>query len=221
MATYRTGDFRKGLKVQIDGEPYLMSEMNFRKPGKGNAIYECTLKNLIRGTTLKKVYRGGDELESADVEEVPCTYLYKQGETYFFMNTKNFEQYELSQDQLDDTWKYLKDGLAVSVLLFNNLPISMTPPPHVELKVEYCEPGRPRRHGHQRDQAGEGRNRRRDPGPAVHQHRQHHEGGHAHRRVHRAGFDVGAGFVLRGRHPQSGHYSRDNLEGFLPVVRRE
>ena len=65
MATYRTGDFRKGLKVQIDGEPYLMSEMNFRKPGKGNAIYECTLKNLIRGTTLKRVYRGGDELESA------------------------------------------------------------------------------------------------------------------------------------------------------------
>jgi elongation factor P len=97
VATYRTGDFRKGLKVQIDGEPYLMSEMNFRKPGKGNAIYECTLKNLIRGTTLKRVFRGGDELESADVEEVACQFLYRQGDTFVFM--------------------------------------------HVELKVEYCEPG--------------------------------------------------------------------------------
>src|SRR5205814_1927489 len=76
VGTYRSGDFKKGLKVQIDGEPYLMSEMNFRKPGKGNALYECTLKNLIRGTTLKRVFRGGDELESADIEEVPCQYLY-------------------------------------------------------------------------------------------------------------------------------------------------
>lgn len=141
MATYRTGDFQKGLKVQIDGEPYRMVEMNFRKPGKGNAIYECTLKNLIRGTTLKKIYRGGDELESADVEEVACQYLYKQGDTYVFMNTKTYDQYELSKEQVDDSWKYLKEGLPVSVLLFNNLPISMTPPAHVELKVEYCEPG--------------------------------------------------------------------------------
>jgi len=85
VATYRTSDFRKGLKVQIDGEPYLMSEMNFRKPGKGNAIYECTLKNLIRGTTLKRVFRGGDELESADIEEVPCTYLFRQGRALSFV----------------------------------------------------------------------------------------------------------------------------------------
>ena len=89
MATYRSGDFKKGIKVQIDGEPYLMSEMNFRKPGKGNALYECTLKNLIRGTTLKRVFRGGDELEAADVEEVPCQYLYAQQDTYFFMNSAN------------------------------------------------------------------------------------------------------------------------------------
>ena len=102
MASYSTSDFRKGLKVQIDGEPYQMTECQFVKPGKGNALYECTLKNLIRGTTLKKVYRGGDELESADVEEVPCQYLYKQGETYVFMNTKTYDQYELTKEQVDE-----------------------------------------------------------------------------------------------------------------------
>ncbi len=117
MATYRTGDFRKGLKVQIDGEPYLMSEMNFRKPGKGNAIYECTLKNLIRGTTLKRVFRGGDELESADVEEVASQFLYRQGETFVFMNNETFDQYELSTDHVGDAWKFLKEGTAVSIVL--------------------------------------------------------------------------------------------------------
>ena len=141
MATYRSGDFKKGIKVQIDGEPYLMSEMNFRKPGKGNALYECTLKNLIRGTTLKRVFRGGDELEAADVEEVPCQYLYAQQDTFFFMNQATYDQYELSKANLEDSWKFLKEGTAVSVLLFNGQPISMTPPAHVALKVEYCEPG--------------------------------------------------------------------------------
>jgi len=141
VATYRTGDFRKGLKVQIDGEPYLMAEMNFRKPGKGNAIYECTLKNLIRGTTLKRVFRGGDELESADVEEVASQFLYRQGDTFVFMNNETFDQYELSSDNVGDAWKFLKEGTSVSILLYNNVPISMTPPAHVVLKVEYCEPG--------------------------------------------------------------------------------
>lgn len=141
MATYKTGDFRKGIKVMIDGDPWLMTEMNFRKPGKGNALYECTLKNLIRGTSLKRVFRGGDELEAADVEEVAAQYLYKQGDTFVFMNNKTYDQYELSADNVDDAWKYLKEGMPVSILLFNGNPISMTPPAHVELKVEYCEPG--------------------------------------------------------------------------------
>jgi elongation factor P len=141
VATYKTGDFRKGIKVMIDGEPWLMVEMNFRKPGKGNALYECTLKNLIRGTSLKRVYRGGDELDAADVEEVPCTYLYRQGETFVFMNSKTYDQYELTAEQVDEYWKYLKEGMAVQTMLFNGQPISITPPAHVELKVEYCEPG--------------------------------------------------------------------------------
>ena len=85
---YKTSDFRKGLKVQIDGEPYLMTEMNFVKPGKGNALYKCRLKNLIRGTTLQKTYKGGDTLEEADVHEVNVQYLYKQADTYVFMHTE-------------------------------------------------------------------------------------------------------------------------------------
>ncbi len=141
MATYKTSDFRKGLKVTINNEPWLIVEMNFRKPGKGNALYECRLKNLIRGTTLDRVYKGGDTLEAADVEEVEVQYLYKQQDTFFFMDNQNFEQYEIAADKVEDAWKFLKEGTACTMMLFNAIPISITPPPHVSLKVEYCEPG--------------------------------------------------------------------------------
>lgn len=141
MGTYKTSDFRKGLKVQIDGEPYLITEMNFVKPGKGNAMYKCKLRNLIRGSTLDRTYKGGDSLESADVEEIEVQYLYRQADTLVFMDNKSFEQYELTAEQVDDAWKYLKEGMACSMVLFNNNPITMSPPNHVELKVEYCEPG--------------------------------------------------------------------------------
>jgi elongation factor P len=141
VATYKTSDFRKGLKVQIDGEPYLMTEMNFVKPGKGNALYKCKMKNLIRGTTLQRTYKGGDSLESADVVEIACQFLYRQQDKFVFMENETYEQYELTLDQVDEAWQYLKDGMKVSMVLFNNQPITVTPPIHVEMTVEYCEPG--------------------------------------------------------------------------------
>ncbi len=140
MASYNTSDFRKGLKVQIDGEPYLMFECTFVKPGKGNAFYKVKLRNLVRNTVLDRTLKGGDTLEAADVEEVGVQYLYKQGDTFVFMDQKNYEQYELSADQVDDNWKYLKEGLVCSTVLYDGNPITMTPPNHVELTVEYCEP---------------------------------------------------------------------------------
>ena len=141
MATYNTSDFRKGLKVQLDGDPYLMIECNFVKPGKGQALYKCKLRNLIRNTVIDRTYKSGDSIEAADVEEIEAQYLYRQADTFVFMDTSSYEQYELSAEQVDDAWKYLKEGTICSMLLFNNNPIGITPPNHVVLKVEYCEPG--------------------------------------------------------------------------------
>ena len=141
MATYNTSDFRKGLKVQLDGDPYMMIECNFVKPGKGQALYKCKLRNLIRNTVIDRTYKSGDSIEAADVEEIEAQYLYRQADTFVFMDTTTYEQYELSAEQVDDGWKYLKEGTVCSMLLFNNNPIGITPPNHVVLKVEYCEPG--------------------------------------------------------------------------------
>ncbi|MEM8911613.1 MAG: elongation factor P [Planctomycetota bacterium] len=141
VATYNTSDFRKGLKVQIDGEPYLMIEMNFVKPGKGNAFYKCRMKNLIRGTTLDRTYKGGDSLESADVETTSVQFLYRQGQDYVFMDGTSFEQYEVPAEVAGDIWKYLKDGTECTMTLYNNNPIVIEPPQHVSLEVTECMPG--------------------------------------------------------------------------------
>lgn len=140
MGTYNTSDFKKGIKIQIDGEPYLMVECNFVKPGKGNALYKCRMKNLIRGTTLERTLKGGDSLESADVSEIEAQYLYRQGDKFVFMDNKSYEQYEMSPEQVDEAWKYLKEGMVCSVILFNENPITISPPNHVVLKIEYAEP---------------------------------------------------------------------------------
>ena len=113
MASYSTNEFRKGLKIQIDGTPYQMIEMNFRKPGKGAALYECKLKNLIRGTVTDKTYRAGQSLEAADVSEFTAQFLYRQGDSYVFMKNDDYEQYELSQDQVGEE---KIDSLNASVL---------------------------------------------------------------------------------------------------------
>ena len=141
MATYSTSDFRKGLKVQIDGEPYLVIDSSFRKPGKGNAIYTLRMRNLVRGTILDRNYKGGESIEAADVEEIESQFLYRQGDNYVFMNTENYEQYELTTEQVGDDWRFLKDSTLCQMVLYENNPITITPPNHIVLKVEYCEPG--------------------------------------------------------------------------------
>ena len=140
MASYNTSNFKKGLKVQIDGDPYQMIECNFVKPGKGQSLYKCKLRNLLKNTVLDRTYKSGDSLEAADVNEITAQFLYRQGDTFVFMDNTSYEQYELSAEQVDEMWKYLKESMNCQIVLFNDNPISMTPPNHVVLKVEYTEP---------------------------------------------------------------------------------
>jgi len=141
VASYNTSDFRKGLKVQIEGDPYLMIECNFVKPGKGQALYKCKLRHLLRGTVLDRTYKSGDSLEAADIEEIQAQFLYRQQDQFVFMDNSTYDQHELSKAQVEDSWMYFKEGMACSMMLFNGLPISCSPPNHVVLRVEYCEPG--------------------------------------------------------------------------------
>ena len=94
----------------------------------------------IRSWVLDRTLKGGDSLESADVTEISAQFLYRQQDMFFFMDKANYEQYELTKDQVDDAWKYLKEGMDCQMVLYNNNPISVSPPNHVVLKIDYCEP---------------------------------------------------------------------------------
>lgn len=139
--TYNTSEFRKGLKVLIEGEPYLMIDTEFMKPGKGNAVYRTKLKNLLRGNVLDKTYRGGEKIEAADVSDTTLMYLYNDSTQWHFMDEESFEQYGVDKDVLGDSHRWLKDNTKVDVTFWNGQIITVTPPNHVELKVTYCEPG--------------------------------------------------------------------------------
>lgn len=137
---YSASDFRKGLKVQIDGEPYIMTDFQFSKPGKGQALYRCRLRNMITGNAFEKTFRSNDKLEKAALEERAMQYLYSQGDQYVFMDNTSYEQLEISREQLADSIHFLIDNMEVSVLLFNGRPIGVTLPNFVNLTVTQADP---------------------------------------------------------------------------------
>jgi len=141
VATYDTSDFRNGLKVEIDGDPYAITWFQFVKPGKGNAFTRTKLKNMLSGNVIERTYRTGEKLTAAEVEEQTMQYLYNDGEMYYFMNTETYEQLGLQAVSMADEVKYLTENLEITVLFFKGRPVSITLPNFIESEIVYCEPG--------------------------------------------------------------------------------
>jgi elongation factor P len=142
MATTLTaGDLRKGLKLEIDGDPYMVVDFEFSKPGKGQALYRCRLRNMITGNQFDRTYRSGDKFIGADLEEQEMEFLYREGAQYHFMNTSSYEQIYLSTEQVGDAVNYLTENLLVNMLFFQGRPIGLTLPNFVVLKVVQADPG--------------------------------------------------------------------------------
>ena len=137
---YNASDLRKGLKIQIDGQPYVVTDFQFSKPGKGQSLYRCKLKNMITGAITDPTYRSGDTFEPADLEERRMQYLYSQENEFCFMDVENYEQVFLSSDSVGDAKNYLTDNLDVEILLFEHKPIGITLPNFVDLAVTRADP---------------------------------------------------------------------------------
>lgn len=140
MGTINAGEFKKGVKVLIDGEPCEMLECNFVKPGKGQALYRTKLRNLLKGSLVEKTYRSGDSLEAADVHRSEGVYSYRDGDSYVFMDNATFEQHPIPADNCGEDMRFLLEGATVALLFWNGQIISMTPPAQVILRVTYTEP---------------------------------------------------------------------------------
>jgi len=141
MPTIDISQIERNTKVLIDGQPYVVIERSFVKPGKGSAFTRTKMKNLLSGTTIERNIRSGEKMELADVDERPMQYLYREGDSFVFMDNSSFEQTNILAELVGDDWKFLKDNLTCNVLFFNARPIGVSLPNFVELKVTHSEPG--------------------------------------------------------------------------------
>ncbi len=137
---YSASDLRKGLKILIDGEPYIVTSFEFSKPGKGQALYRTKMRNMITGNQFSQTYRSNDKFEKPDLEERTMQFLYEQGDEFHFMDTRSYEQSFITRKQLGDNINFLVDNMEVQVLFFGDKPIDISLPIFVNLKVTRADP---------------------------------------------------------------------------------
>lgn len=140
MPMINAGEFRKGIKVVIEGDPYDMLECNFVKPGKGQALYKCRLRNLLKNTIIDRTYKSGDGLEAADIRKGDGQFLYRDKDNLVFMDQESFEQYTVPQSILAERAVWLLDGAICTLMYYNDRIIDVEPPSHINVKVTYTEP---------------------------------------------------------------------------------
>ena len=141
MASYSTNEFRAGLKIMLDGEPYSIVENEFVKPGKGQAFNRVKLRRLLHDKVLEKTFKSGESVEAADVVDMELAYLYHDGEFYHFMNNETFEQLAADDKAVGNTKLWLKEQDVCTLTLWNGATIAVTPPNFVELEVVDTDPG--------------------------------------------------------------------------------
>ncbi|MDE2149152.1 MAG: elongation factor P [Gammaproteobacteria bacterium] len=141
MATYSTNEFKPGVKILIDGDPYAILENEYVKPGKGQAFNRVRVRNLKNGRVIERTWKSGDSAEAADVVEVEMQYLYNDGEFWHFMDPTSFEQLTADKHAVADAAQWIKGQETCKVLLWNEVPLSVAPPNFVELRIVETDPG--------------------------------------------------------------------------------
>lgn len=141
MAQVATNDFKAGLKIEIDNQPFTIVFNQFVKPGKGQAFNRVKLKNLLNGKVIEKTFKSGDKVDVAEVEETTMRMLYVDGSDVVFMHDESFDQITLNIDNLGSTREWLKDDTIYEIIFYNGEAISVEPPTFMELQVTETDPG--------------------------------------------------------------------------------
>jgi elongation factor P len=136
-----TSQFRNGLKIELDGEPFVIVFFQHVKPGKGGAFVRTKVKNLRTGRVLDRRFRSGEKVDLAEVEDRRMQYLYQDGEQLVFMDGESYDQIPFTLEQVGDAKQYLKENLDVDVLFYKGKPINIELPAFVEVTITQCEPG--------------------------------------------------------------------------------
>ncbi len=137
---YTCSDLKKGLKLLIDGEPHVIVQYDFTKPGKGQSLYKCKLRNMITGALFDRTYRSGESFEPASLEERDMQYLYQDDSGHVFMDKKTYEQVILTEETLGDDKYFLIDNMDVEILMYGERAIGISLPNFVNLRVTQSDP---------------------------------------------------------------------------------
>lgn len=136
-----SSNLKKGMCIVFRDQPHLVVDKTFVSPGKGSAFTRVKLKNLKTGAVLEFTFKSGEKIEEAEVHTVEFQYLYHQGEDFFFMNPKNYEQISLSSEMIGDFKNFLKEGEIYRIMILEDRPICLIPPLKIKLKVIETEAG--------------------------------------------------------------------------------
>jgi len=139
MAT--TADFRNGMAIEVENEPYNIVEFLHVKPGKGQAFVRTKLKNIKTGAVLNKTFKAGEKVNEIKLERIPAEYLYNESDVYYFMNKSSYEHIPLNKSSIEDAVPFLKENLVVNILSADDSPVGIDLPTFVNLKVIETEPG--------------------------------------------------------------------------------
>jgi len=141
MASFNTSEFRGGMKILLEGDPYSIIENEMVKPGKGQAFNRVRIRNLRTGRTIEKTFKSGDSVEAADVVDTDMQFLYSDGEFWHFMQLESFEQFSADKNAVSDAANWLREQDMCIITLWNGSPLTVTPPNFVELKIVETDPG--------------------------------------------------------------------------------
>ena len=138
---YTSSDLRKGLKIEMDDQPWMVTDFEFCKPGKGQALYRCKLKNMLTGVTVDKTFRANDKFDKPVLEERECIYSYSQENKYIFSDNDTYEEIYVKQEVLGDKANFLIENAECKILLYKNQPLEVTLPIFIEKEIVRTEPG--------------------------------------------------------------------------------
>jgi elongation factor P len=138
---YSTAEFKKGLKIEIEGKPYLIVDFQHVKPGKGGAFVRTKLKNMVNGRVTDQTFRSGEKVGRPDMEEKELQYLYREGDNFVFMDNVTYDQVYLSKEQIGDQAQFLQENIIIKGLYFNKEPLGLELPNFVELAITATDPG--------------------------------------------------------------------------------
>ncbi|MBN2643169.1 MAG: elongation factor P [Victivallales bacterium] len=138
---FSTSDLRKGLKIEIDGQPWVITEFEFCKPGKGTALYRCKMKNMITGGGSEKTYRPSDKIDKPDLSESETYYSYADGDFFVFSDSETYEELRVHKEKMGDKAYFLLEESMCKILFFNGEPIDIELPNFIEKQIIETEPG--------------------------------------------------------------------------------